>query len=586
VERCAIFLVDHVEGRMLGTYGTKRAGTNQRRARARLFHGRRAQIVLRFAPGESVAGTSCKDAPLTEWNGTHNVEFARGWAAVTPFFSSRGSERIPVGVFVNDAALSGAPFDTTRQEMVVVLCSLLGNMIERRRVTEALRESEEKYRTIVDTAYEGIWLLDKHTRTSYVNRQMATMLGYTPEEMYGRSVYDFMDPEAAAQARQNLEQEHHGEAGQIEVRFLRKDGSELWTFISSNAVHNRAGEYSGVLGMVTDITERKRAEQALRDSEERYALAASGANDGLWDLDLRTNKVYYSSRWKTMLGYSDMEIGDSADEWLNRIHPDDAVKVRSELKDHLEGRTSHFENEHRMLHENGTYRYMLTRGLAVRDANGDSYRMAGSQTDITERKVAEQQLLHDAIHDGLTGLPNRSLFKEVLKNALERLKRRTEYSFAVLFLDLDHFKVINDSLGHMVGDQLIRTVARRLESCLRPGDTVARLGGDEFTILLDGIDDVETATIIAERIQIEVAKPIDLDGYERFTTTSIGIALSTTGYERPDDILRDADTAMYRAKGSGRDRYEVFDKTMHIQAVTRLELESVVALALWKASSC
>jgi diguanylate cyclase (GGDEF)-like protein/PAS domain S-box-containing protein len=404
---------------------------------------------------------------------------------------------------------------------------------------------------------------------------MAEMLGYTRRNVW-TSVYDFMDRSAARRART---WNRHSKAGQNRSPFPPQRRSELWTLFLP-ILDNREGEFAGVLGMVTDITERKRAEQALRDSEERYALAASGANDGLWDWDLRTDKIYFSSRWKTMLGYSDREVGDSADEWLSRIHPDDAAKVRSELKDHLEGRTSHFENEHRILHENGTYRYMLTRGLAVRDANGESYRMAGSQTDITERKVAEQQLLHDAIHDGLTGLPNRSLFKEVLKNALERLKRRTEYSFAVLFLDLDHFKVINDSLGHMVGDQLIRTVARRLESCLRPGDTVARLGGDEFTILLDGIDDVETATIIAERIQIEVAKPIDLDGYERFTTTSIGIALSTTGYERPDDILRDADTAMYRAKGSGRDRYEVFDKTMHIQAVTRLELESSLRGAL------
>jgi diguanylate cyclase (GGDEF)-like protein/PAS domain S-box-containing protein len=580
LERCGIFLADHDEGRMKGTYGTDSQG----QTRDEHAHGFSLEDVqetfFNFAPSEQRRWNVMENASLTEWDGTNNVEFARGWAATTPIFSSRGAVRVPVGVLVNDAGISGAPYDAVKQEMAAVLCSLLGNMIERRRATEALSESEEKYRTIVDTAYEGIWLLNAHSRTSYVNRQMAEMLGYTPQEIYGRSVYDFMDAEAEAQARLNLEQDHRGDAMQIEVRFRRKDGTELWTVISSSAVRNREGEFAGILGMVTDITERKRSEQALRESEERYALAASGANDGLWDWDLRTAKVYFSSRWKIMLGYSECEIADSSDEWLNRIHADDAARVRSDLQQHLEGRTSHFENEHRMLHENGTYRYMLTRGLAVRDEHGNAYRMAGSQTDITERKVAEQQLLHDAIHDSLTGLPNRALFKEVLKHALERLKRHTEYSFAVLFLDLDHFKVINDSLGHMVGDQLIQTIARRLESCLRPGDTVARLGGDEFTILLDGIEDVDTATVIAQRIQVEMARPIDLDGHQRFTTTSIGIALSTTGYEGPDDILRDADTAMYRAKGSGRDRYEVFDKTMHVQAVTRLELESSLRCAL------
>jgi diguanylate cyclase (GGDEF)-like protein/PAS domain S-box-containing protein len=580
IERCAIFLVDNENNIMAGTYGTDAQGrTSDEHSHGFPLEGVR-ETFFDFSSREQRRWNVIENVALTQWDGTDNVECATGWSAMTPIFSSHGPVRVPVGVLVNDAAISGAPFDEVRQEMAAVLCSLLGNMIERHRAAEALRESEEKYRTIVDTAYEGIWLLDRYSQTSYVNRQMAQMLGYTPEEMSGRSIYDFADKDAGEELRERFERERSTGSAQIEFCFRRKDGSELWTFISCNVMRNPEGEFAGVLGMVTDITERKVAEQALRESEERYALAASGANDGLWDWDMRTEKIYFSRRWKSMLGYSDAQIGDSPNEWLSRIHPDDAAKVHSDLQDHLAGRTSHFENEHRMSHENGTYRYMLTRGLAVRDANGASYRMAGSQTDITERKVAEQQLLHDAIHDSLTGLPNRALFKEVLRNALERLKRRTEYSFAVLFLDLDHFKVINDSLGHVVGDQLICTIARRLESCLRPGDTVARLGGDEFTILLDGIENADTATAIADRIQQEMAEPIDLDGHQRFTTTSIGIALSTTGYERPDDILRDADTAMYRAKSGGRDRYEVFDKTMHVQAVTRLELESSLRSAL------
>jgi PAS domain S-box-containing protein len=299
LERCAIFLVDHEQGNMVGTYGTNAQGQTCEEHTHRFSMDDVRKLFFDFAPGESRRWNIMQDAPLTEWNGTHNVEFARGWAAVTPIFSSRGPGRVPVGVLVNDAGLSGAPLDEVKQEMTAVLCSLLGNMIERRRATEALQESEEKYRTIVDTAYEGIWLLNAHTRTSYVNRQMAQMLGYTPEEMYGRSVYDFMDAEAEVQARRNLELDHQGEAAQIEVRFRRKDGTELWTFISSNAVLDREGNFAGILGMVTDITERKIAEQALRESEERYALAASGANDGLWDWDLRDNKGIFPAAGRT-----------------------------------------------------------------------------------------------------------------------------------------------------------------------------------------------------------------------------------------------------------------------------------------------
>ena len=225
-----------------------------------------------------------------------------------------------------------------------------------------------------------------------------------------------------------------------------------------------------------------------------------------------------------------------------------------------------------MLHQNGTYRWVLSRGLAVRDHTGNVTRMAGSQTDITERKVA----------DGLTSLPNRILFMERLDHALERVKRHKDSMFAVLFLDLDRFKVINDSLGHDVGDQLLIGLARRLETSLRLSDTVAhlggmptmaRLGGDEFTILLDEIHNVSDATCVAERLQQQLAAPFTIGGHEVFTTASIGIALSATGYDRPEDILRDAETAMYRAKNRGKACYEVFDTAMYARAVTLLQVE-------------
>jgi diguanylate cyclase (GGDEF)-like protein len=223
---------------------------------------------------------------------------------------------------------------------------------------------------------------------------------------------------------------------------------------------------------------------------------------------------------------------------------------------------------------------VLCRGLAVRDAEGKPYRMAGSQTDVTDRKTSEEQLKHDSFYDGLSGLPNRFLFMDRLGNALLRAKRGGNYGFGILVLDLDRFQFVNDSLGHVVGDQLIIAMAHRLKSCLRPGDTMARLGGDEFAILLEDIKEAADATRVADRIHQDLETPFDLCGHEIFATTSIGIALSSTGYDQPETMLRDADTAMHRAKSMGRARHEVFDASMHTRAVSLLKLEGDLRRAL------
>jgi diguanylate cyclase (GGDEF)-like protein/PAS domain S-box-containing protein len=323
----------------------------------------------------------------------------------------------------------------------------------------------------------------------------------------------------------------------------------------------------------------KRAQEALKESEERYALASRGSNDGLWDWNLLTNVVHFSPRWKAMLGFKELEIGDRPEEWFDRIHDADRERVKQEIAAHQKEFTPHFESEHRMLHKDGSFRWMLSRGLAIQDAAGKTLRMAGSQTDITEGKVS----------DPLTGLPNRLLFIDRLGRIIKHAKRRKDHLFAVLFLDLDGFKMINDSVGHLIGDQLLLGVASRLEKCLRATDTVARLGesftvarlgGDEFTVLLDDLKDPSDAKRAAERLMKALTAPFILGGKEVFTSVSIGIALSNPAYEQADEILRDADTAMYRAKSLGKARYEVFDADMRASVMARLQLETDLRRAL------
>ncbi|MBI5509800.1 MAG: EAL domain-containing protein [Deltaproteobacteria bacterium] len=326
--------------------------------------------------------------------------------------------------------------------------------------------------------------------------------------------------------------------------------------------------------------EHRRLVARLLDSEQRYTLATLGANDGLWDWDLLTEQMYFAPRWKDIVGCSDVEIGSSPEEWFSRIHPEDAVRVRSLIRTHIDGHLPQFKDEHRMLHKDGTYRWVLVRGVATRDSTGRAVRMAGSQTDITESRLAEQQMQYDALHDAVTFLPNRVLFLDRLGQAVARARRRTDYRFAVVLLDLDRFKIVNDSLGHTSGDELLGAAARRLETCMRAGDTAARLGGDEFALLLDDLRNLEDAVHVADRIQTELAKPLNISGKEVFVTSSIGIAVSNQTYSRPEDLLRDADIAMYRAKAQGKARHVVFDPAMQGRPVRLLELDTALRRAI------
>jgi diguanylate cyclase (GGDEF)-like protein/PAS domain S-box-containing protein len=304
---------------------------------------------------------------------------------------------------------------------------------------------------------------------------------------------------------------------------------------------------------------------ALKEKEQQYTLVAQAANDGLWDWNWQTQEIYFSQRWSAIIGYRSDELQTTLNEWIDRIHLEDKERFNTELENHLSGKSPAFRSEYRIRHRDGSYRWVLSQGLAVSNAQGRVLRIAGSQTDLTH---------HVALFDQLTGLPSRVLFLEQLKRSFSRAERQSNYQFAVMFLDCDRFKVINDSLGHAMGDLLLIEVAKRLEGSLRPGDIVARLGGDEFAILLENLNGLQDAEYVASRLNQVLTQPFNLDGHVVYISGSIGIALRDVRSQCPDDLLRDADTAMYRAKAAGKSQYAVFESTMHEQAQRALRLET------------
>ncbi|HEV2762797.1 MAG TPA: diguanylate cyclase, partial [Pyrinomonadaceae bacterium] len=329
----------------------------------------------------------------------------------------------------------------------------------------------------------------------------------------------------------------------------------------------------------TRMTEELRQASASRESAERFRSAFDHAAIGMALVSSEGRWLQVNRSLCKIVGYSEQEMLST--DFLTITHPDDLGTALASIRQLLKGQIPTYQMEKRYIHKEGHEVWVNWSVSLARDAyNSRAVHLIFQIQDITNRKQAEQQLQHDAFHDALTGLPNRALFMDHLKMAIARTQRNQQQMFAVLYLDLDRFKVINDSLGHMIGDQLLIGIARRLEQCLRPVDTVARLGGDEFVVLVEDIADESESVQVAERVQKELSVPFNLSGREVFTTVSMGIAPSATGYERAEDILRDADTAMYRAKSMGKARYEIFDKAMHARAINLLQMETDMRRAL------
>ncbi len=328
-----------------------------------------------------------------------------------------------------------------------------------------------------------------------------------------------------------------------------------------------------------EIAERKQAEKLLQESEARLESILNSLEEVVWSASAQTYKfLYLSPAAQKVYGRPVSEFFASQNLWLEVIHPEDRKRVERTIPILLE--KGSINQEYRILRPDGEVRWLSDRRHVIYDQNGVAMRLDGIIEDITQRKRAEEQLIHDALHDVLTGLPNRNLFMERVERALKHARRYKDYLFAVLFIDLDRFKLVNDSLGHVVGDRLLIAFAQLLQRCLRITDTVARLGGDEFTVLLEDINHIDDATKIAERIQLELMSPFNLENHTVFTSASIGIVLGSTGYERSVDILRDADIAMYSAKEAGKARYTIFDREMYAKTLQLLHLESDLRQAI------
>ena len=450
------------------------------------------------------------------------------------------------------------------------------DVTERREAEESLRHREEYYRALLENSSDVISILDIGGRTLFQSETSRRMLGMPPDEMVGDDLPNFLHPEDRERFEQALDEvlESPGSTRAVEIRYRQADGGYVvLESVLRNQVDNPV--LGGVLVTSRDVTERLRVEQALKRERAFFQQLFRNSPAGIVILDDQDRVVDANQPFVELFQFDPDEM--AGHQLSDFIVPDDLRSEATTLSQSVFGQRS-VQKETVRQRKDGTQVEVSILGYPI-DIGDQRVGAYGIYSDISERKAAERKLFHHAFHDALTGLPNRSLFAERLERDLRRASRG-DYQFAVLFIDLDRFKVINDSLGHAAGDELLVEMANRLGACLRPGDTVARLGGDEVTILLEDIQDPATATRVAERILEALGYPFEIAGQDVVSSGSIGIAFSSPAYQSADDVLRDADIAMYRAKAGGKARYEIFDAEMHRDAVARLRQEGLLRRAV------
>ncbi|MCB2187944.1 MAG: EAL domain-containing protein [Deltaproteobacteria bacterium] len=441
-----------------------------------------------------------------------------------------------------------------------------------------LRQREAAYRGMFENAVEGFFQTTPDGAYLNVNPALARIYGYKSPAELMENIKDiermlYVEPTRRSEFQRIMREE--GRVQCFESAIYRKGGEVIWISENARRVTDRQGRILYYEGTVVDITDRKQAQEALERSESIFRSLAETAGAAIYIMQEGEIR-YINPATLRLTGYQRRELIGMRAEDL--VHEQDRERICGREEggggEESRERTEIF----RLRTKDGAVRWVEDKFSSI-DYQGQPA-ILGVAIDITDRKKAEAKLTHQAFHDPLTGLPNRALFLDRLQAALGRYRREPSRFFAVLFLDLDRFKLVNDSLGHQVGDQLLIEISRRLSGCLRSSDTVARFGGDEFVLLLEGLEEIREVNLVIERIQAELHLPFNLEGHEVFTSASIGVVLSQNGYEQAEDVVRDSDIAMYRAKNQGRSRYEVFDSRMHRQALKLLQMENDLRRAL------
>ena len=455
---------------------------------------------------------------------------------------------------------------------------------ERKEAEASLREAEERFRTLIEQI-PAVTYIDRVTdgpdEPLYTSPQIEGLLGYTPEEW----IEDLLWPECihsedrarvltADERFERGRQERFGE----EYRLIAKDGSVVWVREEAVLVRDEAGKPIFWQGVIFDLTERKETEESLRRSEISLAKSQRISHLGTWEWDVALGEVWWSDETYRIQGVDPGEGIDLREKVEEAFFPGDLPRYRRKIDEALSGKAEGYDYEHRIRRPDGEVRWVHGKAEVVRGEGGEPLKMIGTVHDVTERKVLEDRLRRQAYYDHLTDLPNRQLFLDRLEQALARIERRAS-GIAVLFLDLDDFKTVNDTLGHVTGDRVLVEVAKRLKRCLRPEDTLARFGGDEFTVLIEEVEGVDAALRVTQRITEKFQRPFVLDGRQLFVKLSIGIDLGDAETVSTDELLRNADAAMYKAKDEAVE-YRVFDPAMHEQDLRRLELENDLRHAL------
>jgi len=497
----------------------------------------------------------------------------------------RASQALAEGRFEERIPVKGSP----EFRHVLTAFNSMAEAVES--TVRSLSESEGKVSAILKSIGDGLIATDVTMRITYINPVAEALSGWSLSEARGRSVAEIF----------NIENALTGQAAEIPVGrvletgcvvglanhtvLVARDGRRHHISDSAAPVRDGEGEMVGVVMVFRDVTEPYRLRRALEDSQTRLGLALKGADLGLWDWNLQTGQVIYDERWASMLGYQLNEITQDFSTWERLLHPEDEPVAKRALDAHLRGHAPQYEAEHRMRAKSGEWRWILTRGrITQRDSQGQPIRVTGTHLDITERKRAQSEIERLAYYDHLTGLPNRRMLLERLQLQLAASRRSNELG-ALLFIDLDHFKHLNDTRGHSAGDLLLKEVAYRLVKNLREGDTVARLGGDEFVVLLPNLGNTSShaaslARDISNKLRHTLSSVYRLDGGEHYLGASVGVSMFPDGEGGAEELLRHADTAMYRAKENGRNTICFFEPEMQAAMEARLEMERDLREAL------